>query len=232
MSTTTSADLKQARADLDALKAERPSFLQLLDHNEREAQRLRAERADAEAQAEARGRVSTARELLAELDGDIADAEVRVSALERQQEIEGAVRRIKKLESDLDKGRDNFADKALATYHRFLDDASNLRAERERLVAAEAETQQLREKIRNLHSLDRDLLPTEVRDLFQQLGIPRPLGLDHYPARSWSLRLFADSSSSHPVKSRLIGLLDALAADPLTHPTQLTLERKKEAHHV
>jgi hypothetical protein len=225
---TTAADLKAARAELDDLKAELPSFHALLAHNESAAQRLRADRAAPEAQAEARGRLSTALELLNQHQADIAEAEQRVSDLTRQLETEQAVKRIKKLEADLDRGRETFASRALETYNGLLDAAATLRADRQRLVDAEAETQRLRQQLRDAHrDGDRDLLPHQVKELFDRLGIPRPLGLEHYPATSYGLRLFADTTSSRPVQTRLVGLLDQLTADPAADPAQLTLERKE-----
>jgi vacuolar-type H+-ATPase subunit I/STV1 len=228
---TTAANIKAARADLDDLKAELPSFHALLAHNESAAQRLRADRAAPEEQAEARGRLSTIRDLLEQHQADVQEAAQRVSDLTRQLEVEAAVKRIKKLEADLDRGRETFASRALETYNGLLDAAATLRAERQRLVDAEAETQSLREQLRDRHrDGDRDLLPHQVKELFDRLGIPRPLGLDHYPARFWGLRRFADTTSSRPVQSRLVGLLDQLTQDPQADPRHLTLERKKETH--
>lgn len=219
------ADIKTAQAELDALKDELPSFHALVEHNEAAAQRLKAERAAPEVQAEARGRTSTARELLAEHQGDISDLEARVAALEQQFETEAAVKKIKKLEREIAEGRATFAERAHAAYEQIVGAAFDLKAERARFVEAAAEAERLRESLRELHQPEgRELAPHEVRELFNSLGVPRVI--DHHSPRSWGLRLFAGPSANSPLKSRLIGLLDQLTQDGSLDADQLELERR------
>jgi chromosome segregation ATPase len=76
-------ELKQAQAHLATLQEELPQFHGLLTKNEQEAQKLRAERADLDAQAQTRGRVSVARELLEQHQSDIQSAKVELERLEQ-----------------------------------------------------------------------------------------------------------------------------------------------------
>jgi chromosome segregation ATPase len=222
---STAADLKTAQADLDALRAELPSFHALVEHNEAAAARLKAERAAPDVQAKARGRTSTARELLAEHQADIADAEARVAALNQQLETEATCRRIKKLEREIAEGRADFADRAHAAYEQIIRAAFDLRADRSRFVEAAAEAESLRERLRDLHQpSDRELAPHEVRELFNGLGVPRVI--DHHPPRSWNLRLFTGTNANSPLKTRLVGLIDNLVQAGNLDADQLELERR------
>jgi DNA repair ATPase RecN len=79
-----SNDLKAAQAELEALRGELPNFHSLLTDNERELERLKAERAELVKQAEARGRVNVSREMLEQHQSDIATAQAEVSRLEHE----------------------------------------------------------------------------------------------------------------------------------------------------
>lgn len=74
--------LEAARAELKALQKDLPQFHGLLTSNEQEAQKLRTERADINDQAQARGRVTVAKELLEQHQSDIATARAEVQRLE------------------------------------------------------------------------------------------------------------------------------------------------------
>lgn len=76
-------ELKQAQVHLATLQEELPQFHGLLTENEQEVQKLRVERADHNEQAQARGRVNVARELLEQHQSDIQSAKVEVERLEQ-----------------------------------------------------------------------------------------------------------------------------------------------------
>ena len=82
------ADLKTARNDLTALQDDLPKFHALLAENEADVQRLKTNRAPLDDQAQARGRVAVAREMLEQHQSDIATAQAEVSRLEGQLERE------------------------------------------------------------------------------------------------------------------------------------------------
>ncbi len=75
-------DLQAARKDFRTLTDELPQFHTLLSENETEAEKLRKTRADLSKQAEAKGRVNVAREILEQHQSDIATAQAEVSRLE------------------------------------------------------------------------------------------------------------------------------------------------------
>lgn len=79
---TLQTDLKTAQDALTALQDELPQFHTLLTDNEGDAQRLKSERASLDAQAQARGRVQIAREMLEQHRSDIATARAEVTRLE------------------------------------------------------------------------------------------------------------------------------------------------------
>ena len=80
---TLQADLTTARDALKALQDELPQFHALLTDNENEAQRLKTSRAPLDEQAQAKGRVNVAREMLEQHQSDIASAQAEVARLER-----------------------------------------------------------------------------------------------------------------------------------------------------
>lgn len=85
--TAIETDLSKAREALTALQDELPQFRALLSENEQDAQRLKTERASLNEQAQARGRVQIAKEMLEQHQSDIATARaevVRLEALERR----------------------------------------------------------------------------------------------------------------------------------------------------
>ncbi len=75
-------DLKAAQDALTALQDELPQFHALLTDNEGDAQRLKSERASLDAQAQARGRVQIAKEMLEQHHADLATARAEVQRLE------------------------------------------------------------------------------------------------------------------------------------------------------
>lgn len=75
-------ELKQAKTSLIALQEELPQFHGLLTKNEEDVQKLRAERAALDEQAQAKGRVNVAKELLEQHQSDIATARGEVERLE------------------------------------------------------------------------------------------------------------------------------------------------------
>lgn len=88
--TTIEADLTKAKDALTALQDELPQFHALLSENEAEQARLKNERAPLDAQAQARGRVQIAKEMLEQHHADIGTARaevVRLEALERRELI-------------------------------------------------------------------------------------------------------------------------------------------------
>lgn len=216
MSLTT--DLKRARRDLTDLQAELPNFQALLDHNLDAAARLRAARAAPADQLDARGRVSTAQELLNQHKSDLEAARALVSDLEAREHQEATVRRIKQLESTLEAGRDDFAAAALDAYNAFVVSVMALKSRRAELVATEDEANRLREQLKG------DRAPQQAQALFLELGVPRRLGLYNHPAKTWALRMFTSANS--PLKSRLCGLFDQLLMDPNVSADTVTLERK------
>lgn len=80
--TTIAADLSKAREALKLLQAELPNYHALLTDNEQDAQRLKSERASLDLQAQAKGRVGVARELLEQHQSDIQAARAEVDRLE------------------------------------------------------------------------------------------------------------------------------------------------------
>ncbi len=80
--TTLENDLKTAKDELQALQAELPNFHTLLTDNEQAAQKLKAERAPLDEQAQAKGRVNVAREMLEQHQADIQNARAEVARLE------------------------------------------------------------------------------------------------------------------------------------------------------
>ncbi len=80
--TTLDDDLKTAKDELQALQAELPNFHSLLTENEQDAQRLKSERAPLDEQAQAKGRVNVAREMLEQHQADIQSARAEVARLE------------------------------------------------------------------------------------------------------------------------------------------------------
>ena len=77
-------DLETARDALTALQDELPQFHALLTDNENEVQRLKTTRAPLDEQAQARGRVQVAREMLEQHQSDIQTARAEVSRLEQK----------------------------------------------------------------------------------------------------------------------------------------------------
>ena len=89
---TLQTDLNTAQDTLKALQDELPQFHALLADNEQAAETLRRERGDLSKQAEAKGRVNVAREMLEQHQSDIQTAQAEVSRLEqnaaREQRLE------------------------------------------------------------------------------------------------------------------------------------------------
>lgn len=81
--TALEADLTKAREALTALQSELPQFHALLSENEADVQRLKSGRASLDAQAQARGRVNVAREMLEQHQSDIGTAQAEVGRLEQ-----------------------------------------------------------------------------------------------------------------------------------------------------
>ncbi len=81
-------DLKTAQDALTALQDELPQFHALLTDNEQDAQRLKSERASLDVQAQARGRVGVAREMLEQHQSDIQIARAEVVRLEDLERLE------------------------------------------------------------------------------------------------------------------------------------------------
>lgn len=79
-------ELKQACAELEALRVELPDYQALLRRNESAFEQLRSSGADESALKEARGRIGVARELLEQHQSDIRTAECEVARLERSGE--------------------------------------------------------------------------------------------------------------------------------------------------
>lgn len=75
-------DLDKARKELAELQADLPQFHALLTDNERDAQRLKTEKASLDAQSQARGRVQIAKEMLEQHQSDIANTQAEVARLE------------------------------------------------------------------------------------------------------------------------------------------------------
>ncbi len=83
------ADLDKAKEALQLLQDELPQYHALLTDNERDAQRLKVEKASLDAQSQARGRVQIAKEMLEQHQSDIATAQAEVTRLEalKQREL-------------------------------------------------------------------------------------------------------------------------------------------------
>ncbi len=75
-------DLDKARKHLAELQAELPQHHSLLTESERDAQKLKAEKASLDARAQANGRVHVARDTLEQHQADIATARAEVARLE------------------------------------------------------------------------------------------------------------------------------------------------------
>jgi chromosome segregation ATPase len=80
--TPSQTELKTAQAALTDLQNELPNFHALLTDNEADVQKLRTERAALDAQAQAKGRVNVAREMLDQHLSDIANARAEVTRCE------------------------------------------------------------------------------------------------------------------------------------------------------
>lgn len=80
--TAIEADLTKAKEALTALQDELPQFHALLTDNEADVQRVKSERAPLDAQAQARGRVQIAKEMLEQHQSDIRTAQAEVARLE------------------------------------------------------------------------------------------------------------------------------------------------------
>lgn len=79
-----SESLQKAREAVATLQSELPDFEKLLADNEKAADTLRRERADLTRQAEAKGRVNVAREMLEQHHADVHGAQAEVSRLEAE----------------------------------------------------------------------------------------------------------------------------------------------------
>lgn len=84
-------DLETARKDFRTLQDELPQFHALLTDNEGDAQRLKSERASLDAQAQARGRVQIAKEMLEQHQSDIQAARAEVERFEALSERERVI---------------------------------------------------------------------------------------------------------------------------------------------
>ncbi len=86
------ADLTKAKDALKLLEDDLPQFHALLTENERDAQHLKSERASLDMQAQAKGRVNVAREMLEQHQADLQAARAEVARLEalkqREQHLE------------------------------------------------------------------------------------------------------------------------------------------------
>jgi len=80
--TTIETDLNKAQKELAEFQADLPQFHALLTDNEADTLRLKNERASLDAQAQARGRVNVATELLEQHQADIQTARAEVDRLE------------------------------------------------------------------------------------------------------------------------------------------------------
>lgn len=139
-------DLTKAREALTALQDELPQFHTLLTDNEQDAQRLKSERASLDAQAQARGRVQIAKEMLEQHQSDIATAQAEVDRLAATQRRELLLR---KMHADADDAKMHRAglDKALGDAGKALYKASETllkewnaeRAARQRFATTGAE---------------------------------------------------------------------------------------------
>ena len=85
---TLQTELTTARDNLTALQDELPQFHALAADNEQAAETLRRERGDLSKQAEAKGRVNVAREMLEQHQSDISAAQAEVSRLEASERQE------------------------------------------------------------------------------------------------------------------------------------------------
>jgi hypothetical protein len=119
MNKTLESELATARKELADLQSDLPQFHALLTENERDAQRLRTQKASLDAQSQARGRMQIAREMLEQHRVDIAAAHAEVARLEalkhREQKLEQmhtAAHDAKVHREAMDKAFDN-AEKAL-----------------------------------------------------------------------------------------------------------------------
>lgn len=79
---TLQTDLAKARDALTVLQNELPQFHALLNENEQDVQRLKTDRAPLDAQAQAKGRVNVAREMLEQHQADLQGARAEVGRLE------------------------------------------------------------------------------------------------------------------------------------------------------
>jgi chromosome segregation ATPase len=100
-------DLKTAQDALTALQDELPQFHALLTDNEGDAQRLKSERASLDAQAQARGRVGVAKEMLEQHQSDVANACAEVTRCETAVKRESALAEMFKQAELTQKHRDD-----------------------------------------------------------------------------------------------------------------------------
>jgi hypothetical protein len=114
------AELDKAREALKLLQDELPQFHALLTDNEAAVQRLKAERASLDAQAQARGRTEIARELLEQHQADIQGAKAEVDRLEPIFERENALQMLEQHATDAARHKNAFDDR-LASANRTLE---------------------------------------------------------------------------------------------------------------
>lgn len=120
---TTLQQQQTAQANLDELRADLPRFHSLLTDNEQEAERLRREKAPLDDQAQARGRVNVAREMLEQHQADISSAQAEVDRLEAAIDREDTLGRMVELSKTAKAERERI-DKALARVTRELQRAT------------------------------------------------------------------------------------------------------------
>ena len=84
-------ELRTAQKTLADLQDDLPQFHSLLAENEADVQRLKTEHASLDAQAQARGRVGVAKEMLEQHQSDIATAQAEVSLLEQLERREAVL---------------------------------------------------------------------------------------------------------------------------------------------
>jgi len=118
--TVIEADLKTAQSELDALRADLPQFHALLTDNEQDAQRLKSERASLDAQAQAKGRVEVAREMLEQHQSDIQAAQAEVARLEVVLEREVKLQMLEQYATEHARHKNAFDDR-LATANKALE---------------------------------------------------------------------------------------------------------------
>ncbi len=114
------ADLTKARDALKLLQDELPQFHALLTENERDVQCLKNERASLDAQAQAKGRVEVARELLEQHQADIQSAKAEVDRLELAFEQESTLETLTQHATDAARHKKAFDDR-LASANKALE---------------------------------------------------------------------------------------------------------------